>query len=72
MSILIEDSPRNLLAWIIQAVKSGDASGAVISPFATPVEGLRHRRSAEVMARGLRAEGASGSMPRLTLCKWLG
>lgn len=58
MSILIEDSPRNLLAWIVQAVKSGDVEGAVISPFASPTERLRHRRSADVMARGLHAEGA--------------
>ncbi|MEU0838180.1 hypothetical protein ABZ370_01740 [Streptomyces sp. NPDC005962] len=58
MSILIEDSPRNLLAWIVQAVKAGDVDGAVISPFASPVQALRHRRSAEVMARGLHSEGA--------------
>ncbi|WP_143655850.1 hypothetical protein [Streptomyces sp. XY006] len=58
MSILIEDSPRNLLSWIVQAVKAGEADGAIISPFASPLHALRHRRSAEVMARGLVNEGA--------------
>lgn len=36
MSVLIEDSPRNLPGWIIESVTGGAASGAVITPWATP------------------------------------
>ena len=36
MSVWIEDSPRNLAPWIIESVGSGIASGAVITPWATP------------------------------------
>lgn len=38
MSIWIEDSPRNLAGWIIESVSSGSASGAVITPWATPFQ----------------------------------
>jgi hypothetical protein len=41
--VWIEDSPRNLPRWIIESVSSGYASGAVITPWATP---FRHRAGA--------------------------
>lgn len=58
MSVLIEDSPRNLLGWIQTAIAQGDARGAVISPFATPKISKAHRRSATAMARPLVETGA--------------
>ena len=58
MSVLIEDSPRNLLSWIEEAVGLDVARGAVINPFATPVTGLNHRRSAQAMATRLSELGA--------------
>jgi hypothetical protein len=36
MSVLIEDSPRNLAGWITESVSNGYARGAVITPWATP------------------------------------
>jgi len=36
MSVLIEDSPRNLPGWITESVTNGFARGAVITPWATP------------------------------------
>jgi hypothetical protein len=36
MSILIEDSPRNLNGWIVDAHKAGISAGAVMTPFASP------------------------------------
>lgn len=43
MSILIEDSPRNLAKWIIEADEANLVTGAVISPFVTPWP--RHSRA---------------------------
>lgn len=54
MSILIEDSPRNLLAWITEAISTDIASGAVITPFASPWIDKKHRRGARQMADGIR------------------
>ena len=61
MSILIEDSPRNLAGWITDSVSNGHARGAVITPWATPF--LQHAgpgrkpsaatRIAELQARGV-------------------
>ncbi len=36
MTILVEDSPRNLLLWLQEAVAAGNARGGVLTPFATP------------------------------------
>lgn len=36
MSILIEDSPRNLPGWIEGAADSGTAAGAILTPWASP------------------------------------
>lgn len=58
MSILIEDSPRNLLTWIQTAVGNGSARGAVMTPFATPRVGKAHRRGASAMSSELVASGA--------------
>lgn len=58
MTLLIEDSPRNLLAWITDAHSRGLAAGVVISPFASPRVGKAHRRSARDMAHALTASGA--------------
>ncbi len=58
MTILIEDSPRNLLAWIHTAVNNGVARGAVLTPFATPRVAKPHRRSAAAMSNDLVASGA--------------
>jgi hypothetical protein len=57
LTVLIEDSPRNLLAWIIQAGGRGLAAGAVISPFASPRVAVQHRRSAEDMAAAIHDSG---------------
>jgi hypothetical protein len=53
MSLLIEDSPRNLLRWIIEAVTADGARGAVITPFASPRADVPYRRGAETMAAAL-------------------
>lgn len=58
MSLLIEDSPRNLLAWIQQAIRAGTCAGAVINPFASPWISKQHRRSAGEMAERLHSLGA--------------
>jgi hypothetical protein len=36
MSVLVEDSPRNLDKWIISAVTTGPANGVTVTPFASP------------------------------------
>lgn len=36
MSVLIEDSPRNLAAWISEAVAAGSVQGTVVTPWASP------------------------------------
>lgn len=36
MSVLIEDSPRNLAAWISETVAAGSAQGTVVTPWASP------------------------------------
>lgn len=46
MSILVEDSPRNLARWIVEAVGRRLARGAVITPFATPKESITAHRGA--------------------------
>lgn len=50
MTILIEDSPRNLAAWMTDAIGQGLARGAVITPWATPEVSKPHRRSAADVA----------------------
>jgi len=59
MTVLIEDSPRNLLAWVQEAISSGAATGAVINPFASPALHKSHRRSAGEMADTLLNTGAT-------------
>src|SRR5262245_27464558 len=54
MSVLIEDRPRNLLAWIVEAIQQGLAAGAVITPFATPPSKRPQRRTAQAMVTRLR------------------
>ncbi len=46
MSVLIEDSPRNLVSWITDSINGGLARGAVLTPWASPAEWKAHRRSA--------------------------
>ena len=58
MSVLIEDSPRNLAEWISTAVRNGIAVGTVVTPWATPwVQhvGAGRKPHAEARARDLRA-----------------
>lgn len=57
MTVLIEDSPRNLQAWILQAHTRGLVAGAVISPFASPRVAVKHRRSANDMASSILSAG---------------
>lgn len=58
MTILIEDSPRNLMAWIVNAHAAGVARGGVLTPFATPRVNKTGRRGADDVAQGLHSEGA--------------
>lgn len=61
MTVLIEDSPRNLLTWIQDAADQGLTRGAVLTPFATPWSnrpGSGGRRGAREVADGLRNKGA--------------
>lgn len=44
MSILIEDSPRNLAKWVATAAQDGLARGLVINPWATPWVNLPNRK----------------------------
>ena len=46
MSVLIEDSPRNLISWITDAINRRLARGAVLTPWASPADAKPHRRSA--------------------------
>lgn len=57
MSVLIEDSPRNLILWITDAINRGLARGAVLTPWASPAEGKAHRRSASDHAEEIIAAG---------------
>jgi hypothetical protein len=57
MSVLIEDSPRNLCKWIVTAINQKSARGAVVTPFATPWVGKKHRRGARSMAEMVRDAG---------------
>lgn len=57
MSVLIEDSPRNLVKWITKAVTNGNARGAVLSPWSSPAIGKKHRRSAADQAKQIRDAG---------------
>lgn len=57
MSVLIEDSPRNLVTWITRAIEKGKAQGGVLSPWASPAEGKPHRRSAAEQASAIHAAG---------------
>jgi hypothetical protein len=57
VSVLVEDSPRNLLAWIQHAIDRDVARGAVLTPFATPCvnrPGAGGRRGVHEVAQGLR------------------
>lgn len=58
MTVLVEDSPRNLMAWIIDAHTAGFARGGVITPFATPWVNKTGRRGARDVATGLHGAGA--------------
>lgn len=61
MSILIEDSPRNLLAWVAEALRDVNCRGAVLSPFATPLNartGPGGRRGAPGVASEITSAGA--------------
>lgn len=58
MSILVEDSPRNLATWIVDALSLSDARGTVITPWATPWVKLEHqKRKAEDTADMVRDVG---------------
>ena len=58
MTILIEDSPRNLAVWMTDAIGRNIARGSVITPWATPAVSKSHRRSAsEVAAEVARVGG---------------
>lgn len=59
MSVLIEDSPRNLAKWIVDARTAGTARGGVLTPFATPQNTVPGRRGAQEMADLLRDGGAA-------------
>jgi hypothetical protein len=57
MTTFIEDSPRNVLEWIPQAVGAGHSSAAVLSPWATPFlhpSGAGKKAGIEKRARALR------------------
>lgn len=57
MTVLIEDSPRNLAAWITSARAAGTARGGVVTPFATPrqtISGSGGCRGAEDVATMLK------------------
>jgi len=59
MTVLIEDSPRNLLAWITDAVGAGLATGGVVSPFVSPRRRVNNsRRCGQEIADALVAAGA--------------
>jgi hypothetical protein len=57
MTLLIEDSPRNLSAWIMDAADRDLTSGAVITPFASPWANRQHRRGTREMAALLHDTG---------------
>lgn len=57
MSVLLEDSPRNLLTWITDAITLGLGKGAVLTPWASPAESKPHRRSAAEHAEEIRKVG---------------
>lgn len=50
MSILIEDSPRNLLRWIEEAISAGTVDGVVLDPFCSPANNGYPRRTAREVA----------------------
>jgi len=57
MTILIEDSPRNLKKWARTAVEDGLARGHTVNPWATPWVKLQNRKrtaleTAEVITKG--------------------
>lgn len=61
MTVLVEDSPRNLLAWIQDAAGRGLTRGGVITPFATPWSnrpGPGGRRGAREVADALHQSSA--------------
>ena len=58
MSVLVEDSPRNLMSWIIAGHAAGVARGGILTPFATPWDNKASRRGAREVAQGLRAASA--------------
>lgn len=58
MSIFIQDSVRNnLAAWAENAVRAGEALGAVLSPFASPVNGTGYKPDVSVVADRVKAAG---------------
>jgi hypothetical protein len=60
MTILIEDSPRNLPGWITEAASRSSCSGAVMTPFATPWvhhSGAGQKASLRPRAERMRNEG---------------
>lgn len=52
MTLVIEDTARNnLAAWTIRAVQRGAVTGAVISPFSTPIAGGPKQSAQETVQR---------------------
>jgi len=61
VTVLVEDSPRNLMTWIRDAHAAGVARGGVLTPFATPrinKPGPGGRRGVREVAEGLHEAGA--------------
>jgi hypothetical protein len=69
MSVLIEDSPRNLPGWIIESVTNGHARGAVVTPWATPFQqhgGAGRKPSAATRIAELQAGGVDVAFDPMT------
>jgi hypothetical protein len=60
VTVLIEDSPRNLSKWIEEAVTGGVATGAVLDPFSSPFSGGSRRTMSETATRVTGAGGTIG------------
>lgn len=69
MSVIIEDSPRNLPGWITESVATGFARGAVITPWATPFRqhsGPGRKPSAATRIAELHAAGVDVAFDPMT------
>ena len=58
MSVLLQDTARNNLAsWGERALAGGYASGAIISPFTSPIHGNGYKQGIEVVVKRLQRAG---------------